>query len=155
MTDRVFVDTNVLVYFRDSSEPEKQSKAALWLQELWQTRRGRLSAQVLNEYYVTVTQKLNPGLSRQAARRDVLDLLTWRPVALDGDVIESAFGYQDRFALSFWDALIVSAAVKSGSSILISEDMQHEQTIDTLTILNPFSVKFSKSFPRRMGEWTE
>ena len=80
MSDRVFVDTNVLVYSRDSSEPTKQPVAEAWRRALWQSRAGRLSVQVLNEYYVTVTRKLTPGMPRDQAREEIEDLLLlcWR-----------------------------------------------------------------------------
>ena len=71
MTGEVFVDTNVLVYARDASEPIKQRRAALWVEHLWATRSGRTGVQVLNEYYVTVTRKLQPGMPRLQARADV------------------------------------------------------------------------------------
>jgi predicted nucleic acid-binding protein len=65
MSVNYFVDTNILVYARDSSEPEKQPIAKQWLTHLWQQESGRISAQVLNKYYMTVTQKLKPGLSKR------------------------------------------------------------------------------------------
>jgi predicted nucleic acid-binding protein len=65
----IFVDTNVPAYSRDASEPEKQKKAMVWMDYLWRTRAGRLSFQVLQEFYVTVTAKLDPGLDRESARK--------------------------------------------------------------------------------------
>ena len=62
MSDNVFVDTNILLYSRDASEPEKQAIASARLDDLWENRTGRLSVQVLNEYFVNVTRKLDPGL---------------------------------------------------------------------------------------------
>lgn len=66
-----FVDTNILVCARDSSEPEKQANAVQWMTHLWSRELGRISVQVLNEYYVTVTQKLKPGFSKGQARADI------------------------------------------------------------------------------------
>ena len=74
MTDKVFVDTNVLVYSRDASEPRKQKQAMAWMAELWESQAGRLSFQVLQEFYVTVTEKLQPGMEPQSARDDVRSL---------------------------------------------------------------------------------
>ena len=71
MSDSIFEDTNILLYARDASEPEKQKIAARRLDELRETRSGRLSVQVLNEYFVNVTGKLNPGLSREEAWDDM------------------------------------------------------------------------------------
>jgi len=72
MSDSLFVDTNILVYYRDSSEHEKQPIAENWIRKIWEKKLGRLSYQVLNEYYVTVTKKLNPGLDYKSARLDIM-----------------------------------------------------------------------------------
>lgn len=140
MTGSCFVDTNIFIYFRDASEPEKQTKASAWLAALWQTNTGRLSYQVLNEYYVAVTQRLDPGLDRETARADVRNLMAWQPVAVDRVVIEGAWALQDRYRFSWWDALIISAAQQAGSAYLLTEDLQHEQQVDGIRIINPFLV---------------
>ena len=82
-TGAVFVDSNVLIYGRDISHPDKQRRASAWMAELWRSKRGRLSFQVLTEFYVNVTRKLRPGLDGEAARQDVRALLTWKPIGLD------------------------------------------------------------------------
>lgn len=138
MSVRVFVDTNVLVYARDASERDKQPRAARWLEELWRTRSGRLSVQVLQEYYVTVTQKLEPGLDPADARADVRALTAWGPLPPDAMLLEDAWGLEDRHALSFWDALIVAAAARLGCGHLLSEDLQDGQSFDGVTVVNPF-----------------
>jgi predicted nucleic acid-binding protein len=124
MSADVFVDTNVLVYARDASETAKQKLAASWMEQLWRTGRGRLSFQVLEEFYVTVTQKLRPGLNPESARSDVRSLLAWQPIALDAQLMDGAWSLQDRYATSWWDALIVSAAQRSGCRYLLTEDLQ-------------------------------
>lgn len=134
----VFVDTNVLVYARDGSEPEKQAAAAGWMDALWEAREGRLSAQVLHEYYVTVTRKLEPGLDPASARTDVRALRAWRPLRLDGALIESAWEAEDRFGFAFWDALIIAAARRLGCDHLLSEDLQDGQDLDGLLVVDPF-----------------
>ncbi len=101
MADKVFVDTNVLVYTRDASEPQKQKQAMRWMSHLWNLRTGRLSFQVLQEYYVTVTEKLDPGLTPEVARRDVRHLLLWQPIHLDAHILEGAWYLQDRYHLSW------------------------------------------------------
>ena len=73
MSDSIFVDTNVLVYSRDISEPQKQPLAAAWMAHLWENRTGRLSFQVLQEFHVTVVFKLDPGLEAEKARKDLGD----------------------------------------------------------------------------------
>ena len=138
MTASVFVDTNVLVYARDASEIEKQPQAEAWMRYLWQERSGRLSFQVLNEFYVTVTNKLAPGLGRVEARNEIRALLAWRPVSTDSRTLEGAYSLQDRHQLSWWDSLIVSAAQSAGCRYLLTEDLQHLQSLGDLTVLNPF-----------------
>jgi predicted nucleic acid-binding protein len=133
-----FVDTNVLVYARDASEPAKQPAAERWLRLLWATRSGRVSSQVLNEYYTVVTEKLRPGLGRDEARADVRNLMAWAPVPTDGPVVEGAWTVQDRHGLSWWDALVVSAAQVAGCAWLLTEDLQHGQALDGVTVVDPF-----------------
>jgi predicted nucleic acid-binding protein len=138
MTDRVFVDTNVLVYSRDASEPPKQKQAMAWMARLWSEQTGRLSFQVLNEFYVTVTNKLQPGMDRPSAREDVRSLLAWRPIPLDIRVVEGAWRIQDRYKLSWWDALIVSAAQVSDCRYLLTEDLQETRNMGNVEVINPF-----------------
>lgn len=140
MTATYFVDTNLLVYARDAGEPEKHPLAQAWLKYLWRSREGRLSTQVLQEYYQVVTRRLQPGLAPEAARADVRDLLLWQPVSVDAALIEKAWSVEDRFQLSWWDALIVGAAQHGGCGYLLSEDLQHAQQFDGLTVLNPFET---------------
>lgn len=140
MNDKYFVDTNILVYFRDASEPDKQQQSREWLNRLWRTRTGVLSFQVLSEYYVTITQKLRPGLSQEEAWRDVQALFTWSPVGQDVSSFQIAKDVQTRFGFSWWDALIVSAAKKAGCRYLLTEDLQHGQELNGLTVISPFEV---------------
>jgi predicted nucleic acid-binding protein len=139
MTGLAFVDTSLLVYRRDKSEPSKQPRAEEWMAFLWNARSGRLSTQVLNEFYVTVTQKLKPGLDREVARDEVRSLFAWRPVPTDRLAIEGAWRIQDRYGLSIWDSLIVSAALLAGCRHLVSEDLQDGQVLDGLRVVDPFA----------------
>jgi len=138
MSAKVFVDTNVLVYSRDASEPDKQGQAAAWMATLWERRAGRLSYQVLQEYYVTVTAKLSPGMDRDAARRDVQALLAWKPLPVDARMLLGAWHLQDRYQFSFWDALIAAAAQAAGCRYLLSEDFQAGMEMGELIVVNPF-----------------
>lgn len=119
----VFVDTNVLVYARDAAATTKQPKAHAWLEHLWRGRTGRLSFQVLQEFYVTVTRKLDPGLTPSDAQAEIRNLLAWRPVPVDAEVVESAWVLEARYSLSFWDALILAAARAAGCERVLSEDL--------------------------------
>jgi len=138
MTDKVFVDTNVLVYSRDASEPSKQKQAMAWMARLWSEQRGRLSFQVLNEFYVTVTNNLQPGMDPQRAREDVRFLLAWRPIPVDARVVEGASSIQDRYKLSWWDALIASAAQVSNCRYLLTEEFQENLIMGNVEVINPF-----------------
>jgi predicted nucleic acid-binding protein len=138
MRVKVFVDTNVLVYARDASEPEKQARAADWMATLWKRRAGRLSYQVLQEFYVTVTGKLSPGLDKELARRDIRALGAWQPMAPDSRVLEGAWLLKDRQRLPWWDALIVAAAQLSECQYLLSEDFQEGLDLGNLKVIHPF-----------------
>jgi predicted nucleic acid-binding protein len=138
MSAALFVDSNVLVYHRDASESEKQPQAEAWLRALWKTRSGRISYQVLHEYYVSVTTKLEPGLSREDAQDDVRSLMAWKPLALDASTLDGAFTVEKRFGFSFWDSLIVSAAQRARCDYLLSEDLQPGQDLDGVVVVNPF-----------------
>jgi len=95
---------------------------------------------VLEEYYVTVTRKLKPGIGSSEARSEVRDLLAWRPLGIDHVLMEKAWLLEDRFGLSFWDALIVSAAKLSDCQFLLTEDLQSGQDFDGLKVIDPFEV---------------
>ena len=138
MSAKVFVDTNILVYSRDVSEPEKQQQAMDWMRHLWASRTGRLSFQVLQEFYATVTTRLQPGMDLQRARDDVESLFVWRPIPINGDVIKGAWLIQNRFKLSWWDSLIVSAAQIGGCLYLLTEDLQKNQEFGDVRVINPF-----------------
>jgi predicted nucleic acid-binding protein len=139
MSGTVFVDTNVLVYARDRSEESKQRRAVEWMAGLWETRLGRLSTQVLQEYYVTVTAKLDPPRSREDAREDVISLTAWNPAQIDLHLIERAWSLQDRFSFSWWDALIVASGLAGRSAYLLSEDLQDGQVIEGMRVISPFT----------------
>jgi predicted nucleic acid-binding protein len=149
MAGEVFVDTNVVVYSRDLAEADKHEKAVAWMTHLWNTRQGRLSYQVLQEFYVTVTEKLDPGLDREAARRVVRSLLPWRPIPIDGQVLEGAWHMQDRHRLSWWDALIAAAAEVAECPYLLTEDLQDGAMLGTVRVVNPFRVSPETLIPGR------
>ena len=138
MSVKVFVDTNILVYARDSSEKDKQIKAKEWIAHLWKTRSGRLSYQSFNEYYVVTTQRLKPGLSKEKARSDLNALEAWKPLTVDKKVIDNAWKIQDRCQFSWWESLILSAAQIQGCEVLLSEDLQDGQVVGGVRVVNPF-----------------
>ncbi len=137
----VFVDTNVLVYLRDSRDPDKQRLAAEWMAYLWESRSGRLSTQVLHEYYVTVTGKLSPGMPVEEARDDVLALHAWAPLEAGVELMEAGWMVQDRWGFSFWDALVIAAAQAAGCSLLLTEDLSHGQELEGIRVVSPFQMQ--------------
>ena len=134
----VFVDTNVLLYGEDLADAAKHRAARAWLRELWTRRCGRLSTQVLNEFYVNATRKLKPAMPAGDARAEVRRYQRWQPWVVDHATVETAWALESRFALSYWDALMVSAAQQLGCTLLLTEDLQHGQQIDGVRIVNPF-----------------
>jgi predicted nucleic acid-binding protein len=137
MSALVFVDTNVVVYRFDRTEAEKQQRAKDWF-DRWAAQAGRVSTQVLHETYATLTRKL--GMPKAEVRQVVRALQAWDPVLPDADVLERAWHVEDRWLLTWWDSLIVAAAVTSGAAYLLSEDFQHGQVFDRIEVINPFAV---------------
>lgn len=139
MSGNVFVDTNVLVYSRDASETLKQGQAMGWMKYLWSTKIGRLSFQVLQEFYVTVTKKLQPGLDIQSARNDVRALFAWNPIQVNERVVEGAWLIQDYYKFSWWDSLIISAAQVGECRYILSGDLQANQKLGNIQVISPFA----------------
>ena len=135
---KFFVDTNLLVYAYDSTAGEKWKTSLEVLSLLWKYRTGILSTQVIQEFFVSVTQKVKNPILPEAAKEIISDLLRWPLIINDGNHILRAIDLQVKYDFSFWDSLILQAAVTSKSQYLLSEDLQDGQVIETVTILNPF-----------------
>jgi predicted nucleic acid-binding protein len=135
----VFVDTNVLVYAHDASDTIRQPVARTLISELWRTRSGAVSTQVLQEFYVVATRKFDPPMPRREAR-DLVDAYGhWQLVEIDVALIVAASQLEERHSLSFWDALIVEAARRAGATRLVTEDLQSGRRIAGIPIDNPFA----------------
>lgn len=134
----VFVDTNILAYAHDGSEEEKQPLAKSLLDELWESHRGAISTQILQEFYVVATRKFEPPLTRSEARRLVSDYGEWRLVLIDLTMIVNASELEEEHQLTFWDALTIEAARRSGATRLFTEDIPSATKIDGIVIENPF-----------------
>jgi predicted nucleic acid-binding protein len=132
----IFVDSNVFLYALDAADPKKQQAAQHWRAELWKSRRGRISFQVLGEFYVNAVRK-RPA-ARDEARAEVRDLLAWNPVMADAALLEQGWRIQDRYQLSYWHAMIVAAARASVCRYLLTEDLQPGQKLDGVEVVNPF-----------------
>jgi predicted nucleic acid-binding protein len=149
MTDRVFVDTNVLLYARDPSEGPKHVTARQWVEQLWADGNGRTSLQVLNEFYYAATRRLSRPLTADEAWDDVAALLAWRPQAVDEGLLRAARAIEQRFKLSWWDSLIVAAAHAQQCAVLLTEDLQHGITMSGVRVQSPFIVAANESTSAR------
>ncbi len=135
---RSFFDTNVLLYLFDDSAPEKKTLAQEVLSEEVEAGRAVLSTQVLQEFYVSVTCKLADPLPPDVAEAQVDDFARLPLVRVDEAMILAAIGRHRSMSLSFWDALILEAALRCGADRLLTEDLQHGQKIEGLRVENPF-----------------
>jgi predicted nucleic acid-binding protein len=137
MSDKTFIDTNVLIYAHDIDANAKHKIAKEVLQELWSERTGVLSAQVLQEFYVNVTRKIPSPLSKDLARLVVSSYAIWCLETTPTEIL-AAFRIEDESRIGFWDALIVSSAAKSGATRILSEDLNAGQRIAGILVVNPF-----------------
>jgi predicted nucleic acid-binding protein len=138
MNGRAFVDTNVLVYAHDRTAGQKHNQARRLLVDLWEQRSGVLSTQVLQEFYVTVRRKVSRPLPHREAARLVAEYTQWEVVVNSGISILQAVELEERYRLSFWDALIANAAIESHASRLLSEDFRNGQSFGNVLVVNPF-----------------
>ena len=137
-----FVDTNVLVYAHDKSARKKHEQAKTLIEELWKAGTGCLSVQVLQEFYVTITQKVTQPLERESAVKIVEDLAFWKVYVPEAKDVLGAIDLQQRYMLSFWDAMIVWGAAQLGCQIVWSEDLNPGQVYEGVQLLNPFNGRF-------------
>jgi predicted nucleic acid-binding protein len=145
----VFVDSNILIYSQDATDPQKQSQALSWLEVLWRTRTGRISYQVLREVYVNVTRKVPRPLSAARAQTLVRLFLEWHPRPEDAEFFEVAWDIETRFKLSWWDSMIVAAAHLSECRFLLTEDFQESIDFNNVAVINPFSAS-AETFSREL-----
>lgn len=141
MSDRYFVDTNILMYAHDAAAGDKHDRARALVEELWQNRSGVVSTQVLQELAVNLRRKAKEPLDAKATRDVVTDYLAWQVVVNGGDSILEALDLEERYQISFWDALVVQAAQAAGAEILYSEDLSDGQTYGAVRVINPLRVR--------------
>jgi predicted nucleic acid-binding protein len=137
MSGKTFIDTNILIYAHDVDAKAKNEIAKSILRELWSERTGALSVQVLQEFYINVTRKIASPLSKDSARSVVTSYAMWCTETTPAE-ISAAFRIEDESRIGFWDALIVSSAVKNGATRILSEDLNAGQRIAGILIQNPF-----------------
>lgn len=139
MSDRTFVDTNVLIYAHDVDAKAKHEAAKNVLRELWSERSGVLSMQVLQEFYVNVTRKIRHPIPRESARLVVSSYAIWCVDTTPAE-LSTAFRIEDESQIGFWDALIVASALKSGATRILSEDLNAGQVVAGMRIEDPFAT---------------
>jgi len=139
MSDKYFVDTNVLVYAYDRSAGAKHERAQALIEELWNSGSGVLSTQVLQEFCVNLRRKAGQPLPADAVRRLIQDYSSWEIVVNTADSILQALDIEARYRISFWDALILQAAESSGATLVYSEDLASGQKYGSIRVVNPFA----------------
>jgi predicted nucleic acid-binding protein len=138
MTDRAFVDANVFVYMFDADEPRKRAKARDIVDKGARDGTLVLSAQVLGEFYVTVTQRLAEPLSTADAARAVTGLCALPLLPVDSAIVLAAVARSRADQLDYWDALLVETARAGGCAALVTEDLPDGRDFDGLRVVNPF-----------------
>ena len=134
----VFVDSSVLVYAEDRDAGDKHEIARDLVADLWSDGGGVVSVQVLQEFFVTVTRKVPRPLPFEEALAIVQQYLTWRVVPNTGDLLVAGIELAATLRVSFWDALILQAALQQDCERVLTEDLNHGQRIGGLTVVNPF-----------------
>ena len=133
---RVFFDTNVLLYMHSSADGRKQTRAQELFQQFGQAGQVLLSTQVIQEFFAAAVRKLS--LPADLAREVATALLDLPLVIVGPEHIRQAMVDQERFRISFWDALILAAAEAGGAEVLFTEDLNHGQTYGSVMVRNPF-----------------
>jgi predicted nucleic acid-binding protein len=138
MSAKTFLDTNILIYAHDNAYPDKMAKA----QEIifMGVRSGlvSISAQVLSEFFVTITQKVKKPMSVDRALRELELLASLETAEIDASMVLRAVGVKQRWQLSYWDSLIIAAAERTRCAIVYSEDFTDGRRFGAVTVKNPF-----------------
>ena len=138
MSDKMFVDTNILVYAHDLSAGNRHAKAAAVIERLWDDETGVISTQVLQEFYVTLTRKFKEPVRPVEAREVIRNYLAWPVQHNNPEMTIRASEIEEKNGLSFWDALIIAAALQLQAQKILTEDLNHGQIIEDILIENPF-----------------
>lgn len=138
MNARSFVDSNVLVYAHDAGAGERHRAAAQLIGRLWEGRTGVLSIQVLQEVWVNLRRKARQPVSHGEALALIEDYTRWEVVVPSPGAVVEAIRIEERYGISFWDALIVQAAQSAGVERLYSEDLNAGQSYGGVVVVDPF-----------------
>ena len=142
MSDKCFVDTNILVYAHDRSAGVKHQRAQRLLQQLWDSGQGVLSTQVLQELCINLRRKISRPLPVEDVRLLIRDYATWEVVTNTSESVLQALDIELRYKTSFWDALILQAAETSGATILYTEDLATGRRYRAVQVVNPLTQPF-------------
>ncbi len=145
MSDKCFVDTNILIYAHDTSAGLKHQRARALVEDLWNSGKGVLSTQVLQELCINLLRKVSPPLPLEEVRLLIRDYLAWEVVTNNPASVLQALDIEERYQTSFWDALIIQAAEHSGAAILYSEDLSAGQHYGETQVVNPLIAPPTRS----------
>jgi predicted nucleic acid-binding protein len=134
---KYFVDTNILIYAHDASKGAKYRRARELVDELWATGTGVLSTQVLQELCVNLRRKAKLPYSMDEMRSLIRDYKSWHVVVNNQESLLRALEIEDRYQISFWDALILQAAESAGAETVYSEDLSAGQQYGSIQVVNP------------------
>jgi len=137
MNDKRFVDTNILVYAHDRTAGSKHHRALQLVEELWNSGKGVISTQVLQELCVNLRKKVDPSCPPGELRRLIRDYMSWEVVVNTADSVVEALDLEVRYRTSFWDALILHSALHCGASILYTEDLATGHKYGAIQVVNP------------------
>jgi predicted nucleic acid-binding protein len=141
MKDRILVDTNILIYAYDIENPEKQAKAFQIIDRLASTQKGVISAQILGEFFVTVTQKLKTPLDAATAYQSIQNYMrSWQILDISPQIVLEAIKGRITYSISYWDAQIWATAKLNQISMIFSEDFQDGQMLEGVLFKNPFNM---------------
>jgi predicted nucleic acid-binding protein len=137
MSDKFFVDTNILVYAHDFKQGEKHERARALVAKLWDSGEGVVSTQVLQELCINLRRKAARPLSAEETRHLIQDYSSWDVVVNTAESVLQALDLETRYQISFWDALIVQAAASCGAAVVYSEDLADGQNYGAVKVVNP------------------
>ncbi len=140
MSEKYFVDTNILIYAHDRSQGIKHERARQLIERLWTSGQGVLSTQVLQELCLNLRRKVANPVSVDEVRRLIRDYLSWEIVVNTPEAVLQALEIEVRYKTSFWDALILQAAEQCGAAVLYSEDLAGKQRYGTVRVVNPLAA---------------
>ncbi len=135
-----FVDTNIFVYAHDRTASHKHEQALEIVTRLWESRNGCLSVQVMQEFYVAITQKVARPVDQLTASRLVSDLSLWQVHRPNPQDVIEAIGLHHKHRISFWDAMILQSAIQLNCREIISEDLTSGRIYSGVSVVNPFEA---------------